>query len=805
MTFMLPAIANSSPLTIEQQQTPVAPEITNHRHATKTTIQITNTTDQAQFYYLLSPNSLVKFTQVSLLTPERLNQTLKRLDVQTDQTVYELNLRPGKTIITIVQSDVGSFLPEWTISKPAAALEALFDDQLMLTIGIAIILILAFYQLGIYVVSRDIGYLNLFAMLTAKGLFIFAYTGWGGSQLGWDRVTVIQLAYLAISAALHFGASFLALKHSAPTAGKIIEALCVLTLAAAALLSFIQFSSMFEFALIAAACGFILLQVLAIRLSLQGDTRAKFYLAGVSFICLGAVWAIISFLKVGYTTPMDTWILLASICASCLVWCVSYAHQLKEFREKQIRDQAELLAARDSETQAIERYHVAAAESEAASEFLATMSHEIRTPMNGVLGMAEALRDSPLTPDQQKNLDVLMSSGRLLMVVLNDILDYSKYSEGHIDLNIAETSVMELLDDSVSLLRHRATEKGLGLYTYPSPTLPSSIEADRDRLMQILSNLISNAIKFTDEGEISLAVEFNAISNQLEFSVTDTGIGISSELQPKLFSRFTQADTGIQRTYGGTGLGLAIAKLLADSMDGTIGLRSSVGQGSCFWLHLPISESHYRSPYQSAEVTIQSKDEKLRKQARLYYEWMGQSVVEQDTGTKQLRVVTPSSDHTLQPPVSLRELGTCLENQPLQVESLLTPTSQLKAHLLVAEDNKTNQLIIGRLLEKKLGCTYTLVENGQAAIEAFEDMGDAFDCILMDCEMPVVDGYAATKAIRDLEQQSNLPAVPIIALTAHVVESYRTRATEAGMTGFLTKPIDSKQLRSLLSEALGQT
>ncbi len=802
---MLPAIANSNPLTIERQQTSIDPEIPNHHHTIRTTLQITNTTDQAQFYYLLSPNSLVTFTEVSLSTPEGMNQTLERLDVQTDQTVYELNLKPGKTIVTIIQSDVGSFLPDWTISRPAAALKVLFDDQLILTIGIAIILTLALYQLGIYVVSRDIGYLNLFALLAAKGLFIFAYTGWGGAQFGWDRVTVIQLAFVTIAAALHFGASFLALKQSAPISKSVIEALCVMTLFAAVLLFYVQFSTAFEFVLIAATCGFILLQLLAIRLSLRGDTRAKFYLVGVSFICLGAIWAIVSFLKVGYTTPMDTWILLASICVSCLVWCVSYAHQLKEFREKQIRDQEALLEARVNETQAIERYHIAAAESEAASEFLATMSHEIRTPMNGVLGMAEALRESELTPDQQKNLDALMSSGRLLMVVLNDILDYSKYSEGHIDLNVAETNVVELLDDSVNLLSHRALEKGLGLYIYPSPTLPSSISVDKDRLIQILSNLISNAIKFTDEGEVSLAAEFNAISNQLEFSVTDTGIGISSELQPKLFSRFTQADTGIQRTYGGTGLGLAIAKLLTESMNGTIGLRSSVGKGSCFWLHLPIAESYYRSPYQSAEVTIQSEDEKLRKQARLYYEWMGQSVEEDNTGSNGLRVVTPSGDRTLQHPVSLRELGACLENQPQQVESRLTPTNQLKAHLLVAEDNKTNQLIIARLLEKKFGCTYTLVENGQAAIDAFEDMGDSFDCILMDCEMPVVDGYAATKAIRDLEQQSDLPAVPIIALTAHVVESYRTRAIEAGMTGFVTKPIDSKELRSILNETLGQT
>tara|TARA_R110002072_G_scaffold216391_1_gene373771 strand:+ start:282 stop:2777 length:2496 start_codon:yes stop_codon:yes gene_type:complete len=796
------AIVESSPLAIEKSTKTFQAEVSGHQYAIETALTVTNSGGGPRYLLLVSPNALVQLTKVVMTQPDGIEVPLRRLDLQTDQLVYELNIKSGETLISIRQSDIGSFLPDWSVSEPGPAIKKLFAEQLMLTVGITIILILAVYQLGIYVISRDPGYLNLFAMLSTMGLFIFAHSGWGGTQFGWERITVLQFFFVTTAAGLHFGSSFLDLKRTAPLSGTLANVLCLLSLGTAVCFFFTSNPAVLEFLLLAVVGGFILLQIQAFRLAWRGETRAKFYLAGISLLCIAAVWAITSYLRVGYTTPIDTWVLLAAICVSCLVWCVSYAQKLKEFQDEQILNREHLLQAQRSETEAIKRYHVATAESEAASEFLATMSHEIRTPMNGVLGMAEALQDSELNPTQQKHLNILTRSGRLLMVVLNDILDYSKYSSGNIDLDEQETDVIELLDDSVAVLRQRASEKGLDLFIYPGSTLPTSIYIDRERILQVLFNLISNAIKFTDKGTITLSAEFAIDTQELKLNVVDTGIGISQEIQPRLFARFTQAESGIRRQYGGTGLGLAIVKLLVESMGGSVGIDSKPELGSRFWANIPITKHKSEPPLDTNTLSIRSGNKQLLKQSRMFFEWREQSVIEDHDDSEGIHVLVSNQANYFTPPVTFNELNSILGHKKRAGPDLRNTTLSLKANLLVAEDNKVNQMVIQRLLENKFDCTYTLVEDGQAAIEAYEAKNGSFDCILMDCEMPGVDGYAAAIAIRALEASNKLPKVPIIALTAHVVESYRTRAIEAGMTDFVTKPINHATLKSSLVAAI---
>lgn len=800
--FSQMASGNATSIQIQQDQTVVYPEVAEHQNAIRTTLQLTNPGTESQSVFLISSNSLVPFTRVEISNTSGDDLALERLDLQIEKLVYELPLKPGTTVVSILQSDAGSFLPDWTVKEPGEALKKLSIEQLLLTIGLTTVWILAIYQFGVFLISRDIGYLNLFAMLSTMGAFIFAHSGWGGVLFGWDRVVVLQLFFVTTAAALHFGSEFLDLKTSAPKSRLVISLLCVMSLVASGLLFVATSAVIFELLMLAVLCGFVLLQALALRLAWLGETRAKYYLAGVSLICLASIWAIASYLVQGYTTATETWGLLISICVSCLVWSVSYAHQLKEFQEKQMQDREDLLQARFSETKAIQQYHVASDQNKATSEFLATMSHEIRTPMNGVLGMAQALQDSELNQTQQSHLSVLVRSGRLLMVVLNDILDYSKYASGHIDLDEQDTDMVQLLDDSVTFLQHRTLQKNIGLYVYPSASLPTSIRIDRDRLLQILTNLVSNAIKFTDHGHVSLTAEFHADQNELEIYVRDTGIGISTEVQSRLFNRFTQAESGTQRKYGGTGLGLAIVKLLVKSMNGTVDVHSEIDDGSSFCIRIPISKVSYQCPYQPGELTIRSGDQRLLKQSRLFYQWMGQTVIEEPDESDNLQVVSSDLDQHFERPLAFAELVSSLTSKQPAKEEPPEQNLSLQAHLLVAEDNKVNQMVIRRLLETKFDCTYTLVENGQEAIETYGAMNGSFDCILMDCEMPVIDGYAAATAIRKMETQKQLPVVPIIALTAHVVESYRARALEVGMTGFVTKPIDQAALFSSLSEAM---
>ncbi len=383
----------------------------------------------------------------------------------------------------------------------------------------------------------------------------------------------------------------------------------------------------------------------------------------------------------------------------------------------------------------------------AKSAFLANMSHEIRTPMTAILGYADVLLsdgDINLAPqDRVQAIDTIRRNGAHLLQLINDLLDISKIEANKMTVESMSCSPIELTTEVMSLMNVRAKEAGLTLSTRIDGKIPELIHSDPTRIRQILVNLIGNAIKFTDSGEIEIVLRYRQPDDQtaqFEFAVVDSGIGMTDEQVSKLFKPFTQADVSTTRKYGGTGLGLSISRHLANGLGGDIKVASQPGQGSEF------------------QVSVDAGS------------LLGVRFVSQDLESSE------------------SDLGeAALSNAAI---------TELRGRLLVAEDGIDNQRLFTVILEKA-GVTVTLVENGQLACDEYNRSvaaGEPYDAILMDMQMPVMDGYSATRELRT----SGL-TLPIIALTAHAMKGDEDKCVEAGCSGYLTKPVDSAMLLTLVS------
>ena len=767
-----------------------------------------------------------------------------------------------------------------------------------------VMVIMALYNLALYSVIKDISYFYYVLAVASFALFQACLYGFA-FQFLWPTTPALNQYVIAMSMCLFgfsaalFTTHFLRLKHHYPGHHKVflIFAGIMAAVFLATATNLISYNTAIRASTSLAFVGSLSVLVIGYHLLLKGNKVARFFVLAWTLFLLFIALLILN--KAG-AVPVNLFTEHATQIGHILqVLLLSFALADRINMDRQARMEAQQLAyeseqkaqneksrylelqikSQEEEMQARQKIIQAEAESKAKSDFLATMSHEIRTPMNGVLGMAELLQETELKSEQRQYLDVIESSGKALLNIINDILDYSKIEAGKMEIEAVDFDLDKLILDCASVFSLTAEKKGIELISSLGPETPTFIKSDPTRLRQVLLNLLGNAFKFTTQGSIKLRVETTESADgqhTLRFEIHDTGIGISDEQQRKLFAAFSQADTSTTRQFGGTGLGLSISKRLAELMGGEIGVTSKEGEGSTFWFTIHCEdaeaafvEEHFFSGEELRGKRIMFVDDSpdfvqvVREQAQTWGMEVGTAyygeealqkmeaaaaegnpfdIVSLDMNMPSLsglevarqmeqspRLSTtprllltalrqvPDKDAlnaagiavAVQKPASARALRDTIQrivtgHVSAQEKRSKERSSQLISalrdhHVMIVEDNTVNQMVIKGML-KRLGMSFDVAQDGQEALALYQEKPAAFSLLLMDCEMPNMDGYEATERIRAFEQEQKLSRAPIVALTAHAIKEHQQRAFDAGMDDHIAKPIEAEKLKQVLAK-----
>lgn len=771
---------------------------------------------------------------------------------------FPLELPEHSAISIVARVDYAPF----TIFKPTLTTERLLREEdsfrwPLIGSAFGILLAMMFYHLVMAGATLDKTYITYSLYLATNVLWIATITGlnfkfvWPDFPI-FERHASVVFNYAPVILSIFFAVQFLELPSHSKRLARFYYALTIILI----LLTIMAASqsrialSLLGYIVIFAFFSFIYAGIVALR---NRVVYARYYLMAWSIYSLSIInWMLTSAGFGGIFPDYSYFIMIAAFDVQVLLLALALAHRIRSMRQSKIE---------------------ADADNRAKSEFLARMSHEIRTPLSGVLGMAELLADRLSDKKDMYYLDVIRSSGKSLLTIINDILDYSKFSSGNLELEKISFNIQQLAVDSLDILRIKAAEKSIELIADVDLDMPHFLVGDPTRLKQVILNLASNAVKFTEQGEVVLRIcPVRDCEGMVKIEVTDTGIGISKEAQEKLFVAFSQASKETTRKYGGTGLGLSICKQLAYFMGGEIGVESTEGKGSTFWVtaNLPASEE-FSLPEINLDYDLQNKrllivednytfaellnaqaaqwgmetcvahngqealmilEEEYAQERRfdlvsldLFMPVMdGMETSRRIQGDERFQEVprlllTSETNFPSKQALEIAGIRKIIEKPALPAELLQEYKEILSKYdvkninretplikdditipplkVLVADDNQVNQLVINGLL-MRFNQDVTLVDDGEKALQKIKDEGNKYDLVLMDCDMPIMDGLTATREIRAWEKGKYNNKQTIIGLSAHVIQSQIDACFQAGMDDYLTKPIDVSKLKTLL-------
>ena len=769
---------------------------------------------------------------------------------------FPLELPSGTSTLHLRVETSSTALVPLVFSTYQAGLTAIERQMLVSGLFYGLLFGLFCYNLFLFVSLRErvyfwyLAYSISIAMMGASydGLLFTLLPG----SVAFQSVGIYIAMFACGIASLQFSRSFLHTAEFFPRIDHVLQWITIILMfciAAGPLMGLKPWSVLASVSILSSS---MLLLVAGIHVWRRGLRYGSYYTVAWSVLLASLILVTLGSLGIEPITPFSDEIVKLGTAIEMVVISIGLADRINILKDEGFRAQ--------------QKAAEATFESHAKSRFLAKMSHEIRTPLNGVLGMLQLLRETTLDRTQRFYLDTVLSSGDALLDVISNLIDYARLESGRLRLEHIRFDLEELLSDSVNLFAAQALKKRLHLYLSVEPAVPRFILGDPTRLKQVLLNLLGNAIKFTETGHVTLRVSLATSAHakpMLQLRVSDSGIGIQSSHRHRLFESFGQAQASTTRQYGGSGLGLVISKELLEMMGGSIGVESTPQQGTTFLINLPLQAARAEpdstlalfsgktaligsndaqgaaaldqllqrfglqcrrclDPQRLTEALKHAQDNPL---VVLMEPWSGGSPgqwldnLQPLLHPRQPVLLFHSMAHARGLPQSAKMQLVCLPlpatltplrsalleltGQPVTQPASQTPAEHPSARILVAEDNQVNQLVIQGLL-KQQGYSARIVSNGLEALQEYRRDPTAYQLILMDCEMPQMDGLSATREIRAFEQEQQLPAIPVIALTALHLDDQRQPGLDAGMNDFLAKPIDSSLLYRSLEHHLNR-
>lgn len=661
-------------------------------------------------------------------------------------------------------------------------------------------LVMMIYNIFIFISTRDktylfyIGFIGLM-LLFQLGLQGFSHQWIWPNNPWWSNISIPLLGVLSLNCGLLFVRKLLQTRQTLPKFDVVLRCISYAMVITVPVIVFGDYDFAIDVSLVVTSIFFNLTLIAIILLVLKGDRTAKIVLVAWSvFLISGSL----SMLGVQGWLPLEvagTHVLQIGSMMEVVLLSLALADRIKILRKEKLDMEimsSEILQISNDQLEKSNRMKDA---------FIATISHEIKTPMNAILGSSQLLREETLNDQQIEYVDTIDRSGDLLVSILDNVLEYSKLEAGKVVIKEREVDTEDMFEEILSLFDVQLRDKPIQLWLSFSDNVPAKIYIDDALFKHVIMNLLSNAIKFTAKGFVWLHVSA-PINNKLKIEVSDTGIGMNSEQQARIFKAFTQADDSTSRSYGGTGLGLVISKNICTLMQGAIDVASESGVGTTF----------------SATVSVRALSDAISfvpidMELALGYERETQRVISRFGATNQnsryrltrlanhqLEVTNGISSFALRKVITARSLLAAIKSISDKQKNSYKPRGLAKKagatlNVMAVDDDPTNRMIIEKIL-KHLKVDVRIADSGESAVSAF--LVEKFDLILMDIEMPDMDGYQTTQAIRALEHEGNLDPTLIIALSAHVSPEFKTKALESGMDDFFNKPVQISKLKKCL-------